>query len=155
MDSNCFASIDMYCTSCKHGVTCQYVSLPWINLLNLNLNLIWSKYVAHNHRHSEANLYNITVTMGLLPDAHNRGLRMRRERFPRHRGLAIPTCIMARASRTWSLTSGFLWSRWRGKRSRHSRRMHNPQFSVSDKRPIAPARGLALLGLWHMWAQWW
>ena len=22
----------VYCTSCKHGVTCQYVSLPWINL---------------------------------------------------------------------------------------------------------------------------
>ena len=27
-------------------------------------------------------------------------------------------------------------SRWRGKRSRHSRRMRNPQFYVSDKRPM-------------------
>ena len=36
----------------------------------------------------------------------------------------------------WSLTSGFLWNRWRGKRSRHSRRMRNPQFYVSGKRPI-------------------
>ena len=39
-----------------------------------------------------------------------------RERFPRHREKAIPTCITARA---WcmpgSLTSGFLWSRRRGK----------------------------------------
>ena len=35
-----------------------------------------------------------------------------------------------------SLTSGFLRSRWRGKRYRHSRRMHNPQFYVSGKRPI-------------------
>ena len=35
------------------------------------------------------------------------------------------------------LTSGFLWSRWRGKRSRHSRRMRNPQFYVYGKRPIA------------------
>ena len=26
--------------------------------------------------------------------------------------------------------------RWRGKRSRHSRRMHNPQFCVSGKRPM-------------------
>ena len=34
------------------------------------------------------------------------------------------------------LTSGFLWSRWWGKRSRHSRRMHNTQFHVSGKRPI-------------------
>ena len=36
-----------------------------------------------------------------------------------------------------SLTSGFLWSQWRGKRSRHSRRMRNSQFYVFDKRPIA------------------
>ena len=36
------------------------------------------------------------------------------------------------------LSSGFLWSRWRGKHSRHSRRMCNPQFSVSGKRPIRP-----------------
>ena len=35
-----------------------------------------------------------------------------------------------------SLISGFLWSRWRGKRSRHPRRTHNPQFYVSGKRPI-------------------
>ena len=33
-------------------------------------------------------------------------------------------------------TDGFLWSRWRGKRSRHSRRMRNPQFYVSGKRPM-------------------
>ena len=33
-----------------------------------------------------------------------------------------------------SLTSGFLWSRWRRKRSRYSRRMRNPPFCVSGKR---------------------
>ena len=43
----------------------------------------------------------------------------------------VPWCM------TGSLTSGFLWRRWRGKRSRHSRRMHNPQFYVSGKRSIA------------------
>ena len=32
------------------------------------------------------------------------------------------------------LTSGFLWSRWQGKRPRHSRRMHNPQSCLSGKR---------------------
>ena len=41
----------------------------------------------------------------------------------------VPWCMPG------SLTSGVLWSRWRGKRSRHSRRMRNPQFYVSDKRP--------------------
>ena len=30
---------------------------------------------------------------------------------------------------------------WRGKRSRHSRRMHNPHFYASGKRPIATKRG--------------
>ena len=61
--------------------------------------------------------------------------------FPR---LASPICITTRASRTCrddvsgSLTNGFLWSRWRGKRSRHSRCMRNPQFCVSGKRPIVP-----------------
>ena len=42
----------------------------------------------------------------------------------------VPWCL------TGSLTSGFLWSRWREKRSRHSRRMRNPQFRLSGKRPI-------------------
>ena len=41
----------------------------------------------------------------------------------------------------WSLASGFLWSRWRGKRSRHYRCMRNPQFYVSSKRPIAGKAG--------------
>ena len=36
-----------------------------------------------------------------------------------------------------SLASGFLWSQWRRKRFRHSRRMRNPRFYVSGKRPMA------------------
>ena len=82
--------------------------------------------------------------MGLLPDTWNCRLLMRwecRERFSHHPGLAIPTLITARAWRTWcmpgSLTSGFLWSRWWGKLSRHSGRMCNPEFYVSGKRTIA------------------
>ena len=42
----------------------------------------------------------------------------------------VPWCMSG------SLTSGFLWSRWRGNRSRHSRRMRNPQFYVFGKRPM-------------------
>ena len=41
----------------------------------------------------------------------------------------VPWCMPG------SLTSGFLWNRWRGKRSRHSRRMRNPWFYISGKRP--------------------
>ena len=42
----------------------------------------------------------------------------------------VPWCMPG------SLTSVFLWSQWRGKRSRHSRRMHKPQFCISGKRPM-------------------
>ena len=42
----------------------------------------------------------------------------------------VPWCMPG------SLTRGFVWSRWQGKRSRHSQRMRNPQFYVSGKRPI-------------------
>ena len=35
-----------------------------------------------------------------------------------------------------SLACGFLWSRWLGKRSRHSLRMRNSQFYVSGKRSV-------------------
>ena len=50
-----------------------------------------------------------------------------------HRGTCathVPWCMSG------SVTSGFLWSRWRGKRSRHSQRMCNPRFYVSGKRPV-------------------
>ena len=42
----------------------------------------------------------------------------------------VPWCM------PWSLTGGFHGSRWRGKRSRHSRRMRNLQFYVSGKRSM-------------------
>ena len=42
----------------------------------------------------------------------------------------VPWCMPG------SLTSGFLENGWLGKRSRHSRRMRNPHFYVSVKRPI-------------------
>ena len=63
-----------------------------------------------------------------------------RERFPCHRGLAIPTCITTRAWRTCRdacrdrSLAVFIWSRWQGKRSRHSRSMRNPPFYVSGKK---------------------
>ena len=47
----------------------------------------------------------------------------------------VPWCMSG------SLTHGFLWSRWRGNRSRHSRRMRNLQFYVSGKRPIQAHTG--------------
>ena len=57
----------------------------------------------------------------------------------------VPWCMPG------SLTCGFLWSRWRGKHSRHARRMRNPQFYVSGKRPMALcADGTGFLLLCHI-----
>ena len=42
----------------------------------------------------------------------------------------VPWCMPG------SLTSGFFWSRWQGKRSRHSRSMSNPKLYASGKRPM-------------------
>ena len=50
-----------------------------------------------------------------------------------HLGTRGRTC---RDTMPGSLTSHFLWSWWRGKRFWHSRRIHNPQIYVSDKRSI-------------------
>ena len=67
---------------------------------------------------------------------------MRWERFSRHLRVSDPdmhhgTCVTyVPCCMPGSLTSCFLWIRWRGKRSRHSRCMHNPQFYVSGKRPM-------------------
>ena len=45
----------------------------------------------------------------------------------------VPWCMPG------SLTTSFIWSRWREKRSRHIRRMRNSRFYVSGKRPIVAA----------------
>ena len=62
------------------------------------------------------------MCMGHLPDTYTCGLCIHREcrkRFPRHRGLAIPTCITCVTDVPWcvpgSLTGGFPCSRWRRK----------------------------------------
>ena len=86
-----------------------------------------------------------SISMGLLPDTQNCGLRKSRGcwvHFPRHCGIAIPTCITARAWCTYHdacrdrWLAIFLWGRWWRKLSRHSRCMHNPQFCVFGKRPM-------------------
>ena len=83
--------------------------------------------------------------IGLLPDTENCGLcvhRECRERFPHHRlkrkppvsdpGMHHGTCI---THVRWCM-SGSLTPSGGENVSRHSRRMRNPQFYVSGKRPI-------------------
>ena len=56
--------------------------------------------------------------------------------FKGNRWFTIAACIMERASCSAVMHVGMANLRWRGKRSRHSPRMRNPQFYVSDKRPM-------------------
>ena len=86
-------------------------------------------------------------------------LRMRRdcwERFPRHQlqwktqvsdpGMHHGTCV---THVPWCMP-GSLFCGGRGKRSRHSRRMRNPQFYISGKRPIAIMLTTSCyIGLWY------
>ena len=102
--------------------------------------------------------------MGLLPDTLNCGLRhapgmpgtfsppLRDNDPDMHHDTCVthvPWCISG------SLTCGFLWSRWRRKRSRHSRRMRNLQFYISGKRPMTQTHPLctfvraSINSLWH------
>ena len=93
--------------------------------------------------------------MGLLPDNWNCGLRMRRENFPHHRiqrkprvsdpGMHHNTCLTACAVQH----AGIVNSWWRGKRSRHDRRIRNPQFYVSGKRPMTSIP-TASCCIWYM-----
>ena len=75
--------------------------------------------------------------MGLLPDMHPEC----RERFPRHRLRRKPLVSNPGKHHVRHVRAvmhvGIAKQLWRGKRSRHSRRMRNPQLCVSGKRPMA------------------
>ena len=65
----------------------------------------------------------------------------------------VPWCMAG------SLTSGFPWSQWRGKRSRHSRRRCNPQFyylvrgpwDVELRKPTIADHERAPGEVWEYW----
>ena len=57
-----------------------------------------------------------------------------RERFPRHRFQRKP--LVNDSDMHHCMHVGIATPGWRGKRSQHSRRMRNPHFCVSCKRPI-------------------
>ena len=56
----------------------------------------------------------------------------------------VPWCMSG------SLTNGFLWNRWREKRSQHSWRMRNPQFCVSGKRSMTTRIQIVLHCWWRI-----
>ena len=53
-----------------------------------------------------------------------------------------------------SLISGFRWSQWRGKRSRNSRCMRNPQLYVSGKRPMETRSPIVVVFTYRETVKW-
>ena len=68
--------------------------------------------------------------------------------FKGNRLLAIPAWITSRADARAVMHVGIPNPHWQGKRSRHSRRMRNPQFYVSRK------RSMAIVMILHHWKHW-
>ena len=112
----------------------RWVNFSWIMLQHSSR---WNMSVFHGPLTRYANL-RVAHTPG-MPGTFSPPPRLS-DPYMRHGTCVthVPRCMLG------SLTSGFLWSGWQGKRSRHSRRMRNPQFSVSDKRPISDMPSILL-----------
>ena len=89
--------------------------------------LIMNYHIPHTHG-PLTRLVNLRVAHAPGMPGTFRDLGMHHDTCVTH----VPWCMPG------SLTCGVLWRRWRGKCSRHSRRMRNTQFGVSGKRPMFP-----------------
>ena len=114
------------CSFCKHAFISSSTDKLWSGIEAVKAGVVFS--------------YGLLTRYIKLWVAHTLGMPGAFSPPPRvsdsdmHHGTCVthvPWCMPG------SLTNGFLWSRWRGKRSRHFRCMRNPQFCVSGKRSIA------------------
>ena len=112
-----------------------------VRLLGLLSEILYAEIEACVKRLHQSSLIHISQTHGplarysKLQDVHAPGMGGTISPPPRVRDpdMHHGTCV---TDVPGSLTSCFLWCRWRGKRSQHSRCMRNPQFCVSGKRSM-------------------
>ena len=107
-------------------------SVHWLRVRELAiLSFRWLFMHATPHRHGPLTRYQkfrVAHALG-MPGTFSPSLRVSDPDM--HNGACVthvPWCMPG------SFITGFLWNQWRGKCSRHSRRMRNPQFHVSGKR---------------------
>ena len=72
--------------------------------------------------------------------------------YERNSYLAIPHASRHVRNARAVMHVGIAHPRRRGKRSRHSRRIHTPQFCVSDKRPMRHQATMSERHRWHMFS---
>ena len=102
---------------------CRYALINWLDIHRATSPYQWAFYQIRKK-------FWVTHTPG-IPGTFSPQLRISDPDM--HHGTCVthvPWCMPG------SLTKGILWGRWRGKRSRHSRRMRNKKFCASGKRPI-------------------
>ena len=118
-----------------HGIWVPVGTYPWHRKLEVPLICQTLRYSYYNGP--------LTWYMKLrVAIPHHRLQRKPRVSDP---GMHHNTCLTACAVQH----AGIVNSRWRGKRSRHDRRMRNPQFYVSGKRPMTSIH-TASCCVWYM-----
>ena len=118
---------------CKQNRTMMFYIMFWVVRSNRNSH---HEPVSSNHSQwTPWASYQIPKSHGSCMHRECRG-HFPATGFIRNNNLVILTCISARASRTAVMHVRIVNPQRRGKRSRHSRRMRNPKFCVSGKRPM-------------------
>ena len=142
MSRGILLSIAVYSTNYTHCFWCRclrmYVChMAVLPLLCWNTSLIldqWSEASVARRAWASCQIIRLRVThVSEMPGTFSPPPRVSDPNM--HRGTCVtlvPWCMLG------SLTSGFLWSWWPGKRSRC---MRKPWFYVSGKRPIAEENG--------------
>ena len=105
----------------------------------------WQKCECHSSLHSAPWASYQIRKISSYACAGNAGKVFLATNFKGNHYLAIPTCIKARAA----MHVGIAKPRWRGKRSRHSRRMRNSQYCVSVKRPMGKNKQIHAFNISH------
>ena len=132
----------------------KYHMYIWFTVMSKTIHDIWHNHtmwltvIFHKNNHDY--IYGPLARCAKLRVAHAPGMPATFSPPPRvsdpdmYHGTCVthvPWCMPG------SLTSGFYWSWRRGKRSRYSRRMRNPQFYVSGKRPMEYSNSYNVLSI--------
>ena len=111
------------------------------NVYGINL-LIYCSHLGNGTKYVEVHLNSLAYLNFLARMPNTRYVKLRVVHAPGMPGTFYPATDfkgnrqLATRYVSRHVRDGVAYPQWRGKRSRHSRRMRNPQFYVSGKRPV-------------------